>query len=206
MIVNNRNLREEKHAVPGPHTSLPNVEITAFPESTLEDPRRGGEGKGGCPWGHALSPRVPEKVSEPLPGRELTARVSRVLGPLIKCAPKLGPFRKLPKPPCPHAVPILQGVRSQITPVRASSGPVTLMLRAWQRLLLTWGRAPRSLASWPPPLPTLTAQPAPLSPSRAHVHPPGAGAFLGHVQSCRPLLGAGGEPDDLRIELLEDVW
>lgn len=43
-------------------------------------------------------------------------------------------------------------------------------------------------------------------PPCTHVHSPSAGAFHSHIQSRRLLLGAGGESEDLRIELLENVF
>lgn len=132
---------------------------------------------------------------EPLPGRELKApsQPGLILGPLITFADRLGPPGKRSKPQCPHASAPLEGCETTGDhPREGSSGPGTQKYSV-----------PGSHYCSPGPrLP----RPGPLSPSRTHIHSPSAGAFHSHIQSGRLLLGAGGEPEELRVELLENVF
>lgn len=57
-----------------------------------------------------------------------------------------------------------------------------------------------------PPIPHPDLSALPSIPSWTHGYSPCSGSFHGYIQPCCLLQGTGGEPEDVRVELLQNVF
>lgn len=109
-----------------------------------------------------------------------------------------GPFGKFVSLSFPTLVPTLKGVRiTGANPLEGSG--------VQKGSIAHLGPGSQTPAFSPPShSPDLLALPS-LS-SLTHGYSPSSGSFSGHIQSCCLLQGTGGEPKDVRVELLQNVF